>query len=446
MCPRASLLAAASSFLVALSASAQSPTTEPSLYTDALLRGVTQPVLASDWVQPLTTQVAADQPSTRPAAPASPADAVLAAATPSDAVEAYARGTSQLAPDSKDRIALEAAFVRRMIDLDVPELAEAQARDLTVRDAGNAQAWAVLAATSAQRGNSDAALGQIQTAARLNGDDPFVQLTAGQLLAWYDTHPDAPKPPKMILDDIVFLREQMTNRTAYSRAYVEARDAFLAEPAPGEAPPSTASSSPSTRPFDESIAGLTLPPPPVVFYSEPEYYDPLYLPSYSSCAVVPGYYYSPFRYGYFHGTYPCYGSRLFVGSTLSSRLNCFPHTFGSFNTFRFSRRSPFFSSSPHTISASGGAIFRSGGSRSTITAGSGGGRFHDFRGGSRMTVSPTFVGPTRMPRMSAPSAAAAAPAPRSMGSARGGGGGGGGLRASSGGSGGGGGGAGGRGR
>lgn len=364
----------------------------------------------------------ATQPSDedRDATPsASPVDAIRGADTPSAAVGAYARALASITPgDDKQRLAAEAAYVKRMIDFDMPELAESQARDLTTRDAGNAQAWAVLAASSAQRGNTDAALGQVQTAARLNSDDPFVQLTAGQLLAWYDTHHDAPRPPEMIRNDIVFLREQMTNRSAYSRAYVEARDAILDEPtATASAPTTGATSQPSS--YVEGAVPVPPPPPPVVLYSEPEYL-PLYqsVYPYSSCAIVPGYYYGAPRYGSFgfstfsHRAWPWYRSPAFIGAgRFRSRFDCFPLSFHHVD------RSPFFI--PWRSFRSGGAIVRPG----AVIGNSNGGRFHDFRGGSRPlvgrspSISPTRTVPPSSLRQAAPSAA-----PRSSGSSRGSGG------------------------
>jgi hypothetical protein len=244
------------------------------------------------------------------------------------------------------------------------------------------------------------------------------------LLAWYDTHPDEQKPPELIFKDIVFLREQMTNRSAYSRAYVEARDAYLDEPAVARGP----TTGPSSQPIGESTGVVPMPPPPIVFYSEPAYepsyvplYEPAYVPFYSR-GVAPGYYYRPLRFGYTsfsHHVWPWYRSysaHAFAGSKrFGPRFDRFPHSFGH------AHRSPVVV--PPRRFRSGGAILRPGGS----VGGDCGGRYHDHRQAPRTGVvapgarrDPSFVGPTAPPARRAQPAPSAAPGPRSSSPPRGG--------------------------
>jgi predicted Zn-dependent protease len=108
-------------------------------------------------------------------------------------------------------VAAESAYLKRMIELGVPAMAEAQAQDLMLRDPNNGQAWAVAAFVNARRGDTPAALGQIATASKRAPDDLFVQRTAGEVLAWYDTHPNGPKPPASVAREVEPLRQAMGN-------------------------------------------------------------------------------------------------------------------------------------------------------------------------------------------------------------------------------------------
>src|SRR5689334_10818771 len=62
------------------------------------------------------------------------------AADPSAAIQAYATAIAA----GHDQTAVESAFVRRMVDFGVPEMALAQAKDLTTKDPNNGLPWAVL--------------------------------------------------------------------------------------------------------------------------------------------------------------------------------------------------------------------------------------------------------------------------------------------------------------
>src|SRR3954452_20200899 len=171
-----------------------------------------------------TVPIATAPPATAPAAasPSPVVQAILQSPDPSTAVEAYARA---IAAQPK-RIEAESAYLQRMVQFGVPAMAESQAQDLILRQPDNALAWSVAAYVSGRRGDTNAALGQIATAVKLNRDDVFVQRTAGQLLAWYDAHPDAPKPPEAITHDLTPLRAAMANRPAFDTAYRDAREEY----------------------------------------------------------------------------------------------------------------------------------------------------------------------------------------------------------------------------
>src|SRR5689334_20568620 len=177
-----------------------------------LLSSTTLAVLAAAVLAatPITAQTTA--PSTAPAEiviPTAPSNTpdnlsealrnIEQAPDPSAAIDAYAKG---VAIDTNG-LAVESAFLRKMVSFDLPEMAEAQARDLTRRDPLNGLAWGVQAHVSGRRGDMAAALGEVQVAARRSPDDPFVQRTAARLLAWYDTQPDLAKDvPATVRDGV----------------------------------------------------------------------------------------------------------------------------------------------------------------------------------------------------------------------------------------------------
>ncbi len=147
-------------------------------------------VLASG--QPLRAQDLYDEPlkpasSTRTSqSDASLIDALRKAPDPSSAVAAYARGA-----DAKiDSIALDEAYVRRMIELGVPEMAFVQAQSVTRKNAHAGLAWAVIAAVNARRGETTQALQDLVRAYEEVPKERFVAQVAGQLLAWYDAEGD----------------------------------------------------------------------------------------------------------------------------------------------------------------------------------------------------------------------------------------------------------------
>jgi hypothetical protein len=190
---------------------------------------------AADPAQP--SPGAPSSPSVPPSQPASGplADAISAvhnAPDPSAAVEAYARAKVT----AGDAVPLAHAYVERLVALGLPELAEAQARDLTRRRPDDGLAWAVVAYMDARRGNTVDALNDAVIAARLAPDDAFVQRTAGQLIAYYDRNAqriEAPAPLKAALDDV---RKSLSGKDAYARAYRDASEAYADVPETGPAP------------------------------------------------------------------------------------------------------------------------------------------------------------------------------------------------------------------
>jgi hypothetical protein len=153
---------------------------------------------------------------------ASDVDAIRYAATPSAAVEAYARAT-EAAPND---VGAERAFVRRMVDFGHPEMAQDQALDLVNRDPNDGFALAVLAYIGAQDGHFESAIADIVDAAGLRPEEAFVQRTAGQLAAWYDTRESPPVLDQGLAADFAAMRADFAGRSEYDAAYRRALDKY----------------------------------------------------------------------------------------------------------------------------------------------------------------------------------------------------------------------------
>ncbi len=171
-------------------------------------------------------------------------DAIEHAPDPSAAVAAYAAAKSAL-PDSSR---VDQAYVRRMVAFGLPQMAEAQAQTLVQRDPKDGLAWGVMAYSRAKRGQTADALKDIASAARYLPDDPFVQRTAGQLLAWYDTVADKSTLPDAIKNSVQVVRNEMASQRAYVNAYQAARSTYEQEANPAEVGPANAAGNPEEAP------------------------------------------------------------------------------------------------------------------------------------------------------------------------------------------------------
>ena len=146
--------------------------------------------------------------------------AIAEATDPAGVVRAYADG---IAIDPYN-VLLEQAYLRRMVELGAPHMAEQQARDLSERNGQDGLAWAVLAYVAGTRGETETALEYALNAAQFLPDDTFVQRTAGQLLAWYDLlgRPGDFTPElRAGLED---LRQALGGEEAFADAYLAATD------------------------------------------------------------------------------------------------------------------------------------------------------------------------------------------------------------------------------
>lgn len=187
--------------------------------------------------------------------------AVQDAQTTSQAVEAFVR-TQPLNPTD---VPLHAAFVRKMVELDAPEMAVYAAETLVGLDSDQALAWAVIAYGKAHHGLLEESLSAITVAARLDPDSDFVQRTAGGIAAWYDSLAAPPDLPEALKTDMLAMRAAMAGRPAYLEAYAQAVAAARETEAGGQV---IIESAPVTR-IEQVITEV-----PVPYYVP--YYDPYY--------------------------------------------------------------------------------------------------------------------------------------------------------------------------
>ena len=94
--------------------------------------------------------------------------AIQQAPDPSATVAAYVNGASVDRNDPR----LSEAYVVRMVDLGLPELAFHQAQTLTTLESNNGLAWGVIAYVEARRGNMPEAISAINLAGQFAPDNP----------------------------------------------------------------------------------------------------------------------------------------------------------------------------------------------------------------------------------------------------------------------------------
>jgi hypothetical protein len=149
-------------------------------------------------------------------------DAIRLATSPSKVAAVYVSG-QQAAPQS---LSLKSAFIRRMVELGQPELAETQARQLLTHDPNDGLAHAVLAAAAAEQQQLPTALAEIVAAADRLPDDRFVQDLSAQLVAQYDASAKAggnADLPASLRESINRLTARMGTQPAFREAYAKAR-------------------------------------------------------------------------------------------------------------------------------------------------------------------------------------------------------------------------------
>jgi hypothetical protein len=222
--------------------------------------------------------------------------AIHQASDPSAAIAAYANG---IATDRNNPRIYE-AYIGKMVELGLPEMAYHQAESLTGLESNNGLAWGVVAYVDARRGQMAEALSAVVLAGQFAPDNPFVQRTAGELTAWYDLKADKTTFSDSTKDAVAKLRVSLDKRTAFAEAYTTASKAYQS-PAT-TAPPAQSSISPNPAPAQQqaysadTAAGYNSPPYPY----DPGYNGPQPYP-YDYAAYPPPYDYYPDYGPYYWG-------------------------------------------------------------------------------------------------------------------------------------------------
>lgn len=252
----------------------------------------------------MPTFAGAQGPATRPAEPISvqqprPVDALIQqireAQEPSSAIQAYAEARTVAPTD----VAIEAAYVHRMAEFGLPEMANQQAQDLLVRSPEDGVAWAVVGYLAAKRDQMDAAATDVAAAAQLAPDNPFTQRTGAQIVAWADSRPDKAVLSAETRVAVNNIRSKLSNKAEYAQAYQGALSAYqrLSEaPAATTQPATAAPSAPVTiAPSDQTMVEPTYVPGPMST-SYPPPYESYAAPYYSSDVYAAPYWYPSYVY------------------------------------------------------------------------------------------------------------------------------------------------------
>jgi hypothetical protein len=223
--------------------------------------------------------------------------AIQQASDPSAAIAAYANG---IATD-RNNPKIHEAYIAKMVELGLPEMAFHQAESLTGLESNNGLAWGVIAYVDARRGQMPEAISAVVLAGQFESDNPFVQRTAGELTAWYDLKADKSTFSDSTKDAIVKVRATLAKRTAFTDAYTTATKAYQGQTTPAQPAPSSAT--PNPAPAQQQSSYSTEPPPDYSTEPPPDYYGPPYPSSYdyASAAYPPPYSYYPDYGPYYWG-------------------------------------------------------------------------------------------------------------------------------------------------
>ena len=203
-----------------------------------------------------------------PAADEAAIQAVQQASDPSSAVAAFANGFAV----DRNNPKLYEAYITRMVDLGLPELAYHQAEALTTLQANNRLAWGVVGYVNARRGDMPAAISAIVLAGQTAPDSQFVQRTAGEILAWYDLKADKSQIADNTKNGLAAIRARFGTSAVFTQAYDTARQAYLAQTRAEQTPTQAAPTQPANQaqPYSTTPGGYGEVNP--VYYNN-YYYD-----------------------------------------------------------------------------------------------------------------------------------------------------------------------------
>ncbi len=111
------------------------------------------------------------------------------------------------------------AYVRKALQLGRPEHAVDAATELARIHPKHSLAWAVLAYDAAKDRRMAPALRYTVLALEADADNAGVLHNAGQILAWYDNQPVAPKLANALLARLLAVRDQIDQKPAFTRSY-----------------------------------------------------------------------------------------------------------------------------------------------------------------------------------------------------------------------------------
>ena len=186
--------------------------------------------------------------------------AIEQAPDPSATVAAYVNGAAVDRNDPK----LSEAYVIRMVDLGLPELAFHQAQTLTTLQSNNGVAWGVVAYVEARRGNMAEAISAINLAGQFAPTTPLVERTAGEIMAWYDIKADKATLSENAHRGLATIRRLLEKYPEFANAYETAKKAYQAQASVPEQPVQSQTDSPPESFSDysyDSDAGWVEPTP-----------------------------------------------------------------------------------------------------------------------------------------------------------------------------------------
>ena len=167
--------------------------------------------------------------------------AIEQAPDPSATVAAYVNGAAVDRNDPK----LSEAYVIRMVDLGLPELAFHQAQMLTTLQSNNGLAWGVVAYVEARRGNMAEAISAINLAGQFAPTTPLVERTAGEIMAWYDIKADKATLSENAHRGLATIRRLLEKQPEFANAYETAKQAYQAQARAPEQPVQSQTVSPT---------------------------------------------------------------------------------------------------------------------------------------------------------------------------------------------------------
>jgi hypothetical protein len=201
---------------------------------------------------------------------ASAIQTIQQAPDPSAAVTAFADGVAV----DRNNPQLYEAFVHRLVDLGLPELAFHQAQMLIGLEPTNGLGWAVAGYVDARRGRMPDAVSEISKAGQYAPESQFVQRTAGEVVAWYDFKADKSQLPADVGGGVDNIRSRLHQTPAFTAAYDAARNAYQSQAANAAAPQAQSQASqPGTGPAYAEAPPYYYPPPDYYADNDDYYYD-----------------------------------------------------------------------------------------------------------------------------------------------------------------------------